>query len=129
MSRAEQLPHFIRDVLGCQCPDSVLANIRVCAEPDRVAGIPLDLCIAVDNRLLVYVVCTDSPRALIHSFKSVFAAGKSARDRKGFNRFRLVVATNSADQVRAQLTDAFRGLDGVDDRQHLHVIDVAHVPT
>lgn len=33
MTRDKQLPGFIRDTLGCQCSDSVLANSSVCSEP------------------------------------------------------------------------------------------------
>ena len=128
-SGSEQFPHFIREVLGCQCPDSALANIRICPEPEEVAGIPLTLCVAIDGRLLVYVVCTDRPRALVESFASVFEAGKSARDQRGFHRFRFVVGTASPGDVREELMTAFYAVPGIDDRQHLHVVSAADIPT
>src|SRR5574341_1326328 len=120
MTESEQLPYFVREVLGCQCADSVLANIRVCSEPDQVAGIPLTLCIDVDGRLLVYVVCTEAPTALIDLLQSVFDAGRKARDLNGFNRFRFVVGTASAGKETEPLLGAFYTLVGLDDRQHLH---------
>ncbi len=128
MGGSEQLSHFIRQVLGCRCSDAVLANIRVCPEPNQVAGIPLTLCLDVDSRLLVYVVCTETPTALIRSLQSVFETGRRARDLRGFNRFRFVIGAASADNEREELMAAFRALPEIDDRQHLHVVNVNDIP-
>jgi hypothetical protein len=127
MAESKPLPHFIREVLGCRCSDAVLANIRLCPEPNQVAGVPLILCLDVDSRLLVYVVCPERPLVLIDSLQS--EAGKRARDLDGFNRFRFVVGAASAGDAREKLMAVFQALPDIDDRQHLHVIDVQEIPT
>lgn len=130
MSNPESLRHFVRDVLGCQCSEKILANVRrIGGELREIAGVPLDLAIDVDGRLLVCVVRADEPHGVTAALAAVFAAGKEKRDREGFNRFRFVVAAAEPEAMREELFAAFRSLSGADDRQHLHVVDVTDVPS
>jgi len=117
------LRRFIRDTLGCGCPDEVLAAIR-CealagqASPSR----RLD----VGGRLLVWVVSADLPTAADLVARCV-PAGRDERDRLGFNRFRLVVTSGDPAVARAAKA-AFASSAAVDERTHLHVVPPEVVP-
>jgi hypothetical protein len=103
-----RLRHFVRDTLGCGCPDEVLAAITA----EEMAGPPLPRWrLDVGGRLLVWVV--DGDRAAADAVAECLRAGVEERDRLGFNRFRLVVVGSEA-----RATGSLAG----DDRAHLHLI-------
>lgn len=128
MTRSERLRDFIKEVLGCNCPDSALAHIRLDRHPAEIAGVPLTLRISIAGRLLVHVVCTDEPGELVESLDAVFDAGRRLRDDNGFNRFRFVVGTRAPTDARDALMAAFLALPHRDARQHLHVVSMDDVP-
>lgn len=116
---------FVRDTLGCSCPDEVFRDISVMA-PDRLmAG--ADIIYAIGGRLLVAVVAPADCRAIESRLSQMVAQGKRHRDTHGFNRLRLVVATDDA-EAAAGLRSCFAALPAIDDRTHLHVIEPEQVP-
>jgi hypothetical protein len=120
---------FIRDVLGCGCPDDVLQEIRI-DRPWRVAGIDAQLArIDVGGRLLVWVVAVgDRPTALAELVAGAVTAGLNERDRMAFNRLRLVLATAAPSDISESARQAFDACRNADDRTHLHVVDRQSVP-
>ena len=128
MTMPSDLIHFIRDVLGCTCPDEVLADIRVERDPDGFAGLPVDFLLRVGGKLLVGVCASDAAGAAGEILSRCFSAGRALRDAEGFNRFRLVVVSDDPDQDADVLRAAFDGLPGGDGKLHLHVITRAQLP-
>jgi hypothetical protein len=122
------LIHFIKDVLGCTCPDEVLADIQVVPDPDGFAGLPVDFLLRVGGRLLVGICAPDTPGAVGALLSRCFAAGRALRDAEGFNRFRLVVVSSDPDQDANPLRAAFDGLPMRDGKLHLHVITRPELP-
>ncbi len=121
MAERESLEHFVRHTLGCRCPDEVFRRI----EDDRQASagpIPLSHRIDVGRRLLVYVLRSDDAQWLRANLATVFEHGGQERDREGFNRLRVVIATSDPDAVTTGTSGLFDALEARDDRMHLHVV-------
>ena len=85
-----------------------------------MAGKPYDR-INTGNRLLVYVFRTEEPEFVATGLPGIVRAGMDERNSKGFNRFRLVLATDNA-RVGTAAMKAYKALGFTDDRTFLHVV-------
>jgi hypothetical protein len=92
------------------------------AVPEEFGVWPQGRLVSVGERLLILVVRNDDPDTLHHMLGNVLLAGRRLRDTRGFNRFRLVIATTCVDSAGPSLQEAFERLDGMDGRMHLHVV-------
>jgi len=110
---------LVRDVLGCRCPEDVFEDVECRENPGFLCGTPLRYKISVGGRLLIYVLEANATLDVIKALPSVIDDGTAERDRRGFNRFRLVVASDDADRVRTVLG----GVKTPDDRVHLHAVE------
>ena len=119
------ITQFVRGVLGCSCPDKVFAHIDVIKQSDLFAD--TNCVYEIGRRLIVAIVVPQDWRDVEPSLGAMVDAGKRYRDRHGFNRFRLVVATNN-DEAHQVLTAQFEALPDIDERLHLHVIKPQQVP-
>jgi hypothetical protein len=121
------LARFVRDVLGCGCPEEILRSITV----DRgrlVPGLDVEVTrLDVGGRLLVWVV----PAARLKPLPSVVAAavpaGVEERDRRACHRFRLVLAAADPAAIDQPAREAFAACKQVDDRVHLHIVPLDEV--
>lgn len=114
--------HFVRERLGCGCPEELLARIDIDIGPEP----PPMIRMRVGGRLLVHIrVCPD-PGRLPRLLAGWLADGVMQRDAMGFNRFRLVLATTDPDTVRADAEALFASLGG-DERTHLHLVSLAEI--
>jgi hypothetical protein len=120
---------FIREDLGCGCPDEVLREIRI-DRAWRVSDLDAEVVrIDVGGRLLVLVlVVEDPPSGLAELVTSAVGAGLDERDRLSFNRLRVVLASPHPSGVRRSADRAFDTSHRPDDRIHLHVVDLHTVP-
>ena len=124
-----RLRSFIRTTLGCTCPDDVLENIR-CSHSDLANRHEVRLTrIDVGGRLLVYVIeAGNDPRSAAEALGAVIAAGTVERNRGGFNRLRVVVATDDRDLIGSEVERSFEDSAPLNDRVHLHVIANGDLP-
>ena len=129
----EQVPdvpavtRFVREVIGCNCPDEVFRQIEIQRGTSAVRACSADCELRIGGRLLI-VVTSEPVANLSLSLSQVIAEGKTARDEDKFNRFRLVVQTENAAQERGKLLHEFEAVVAKDERTHLHVIENAKVP-
>ena len=80
---------FVREVIGCDCPDEIFRRVEVRAGSTAVKSCPADCELRIGGRLLV-VVTSEPVEALSGSrLERVILEGKQARDQGQFNRFRL----------------------------------------
>jgi hypothetical protein len=109
------IERFVRQGLGCTCPDSVFDRIDVSPGPDGT-GIEL----VIGDRLLVraYEVA-DIREAQLRRWTE---DGVRRRNAHGLNRFRLVLAAERPEEVAAAARAAFERLALPDERVHLHVL-------
>jgi hypothetical protein len=123
------IEHFIRHELGCQCPAEVFRRIGVADCPAEFGNWPQGRLISVGERLLILVVRSDDADALHRKLGGLLQEGRRLRDARGFNRFRLVIATSRVGVMAPALREGFECFEGIDERLHLHVIAPEQVPT
>lgn len=119
---------FTRNTLGCNCPDKVFEQIDINQSPEQFQDLGCEALISIGGRLMVLLVSAEDGESLQTSLTDYFERGKQCRDERGFNRFRLTIACDNADSIRALMMEQFQGLDNIDDRLHLHVIKKSDVP-
>ena len=120
---------FVREGLGCGCPDEVLQDIRIEADPYSFAGQPIDYLMRVGGRLLVAISMSFRWAVVTGQLRRLLETGKNLRDQEGFNRFRLVITSNEPENVTAALQEQFVGLTGMDNKVHLHVVRPSALPS
>jgi len=124
----DPIEHFIRNELGCQCPDAVFRHIGVEDCPKEFGNWPWGRLISVGDRLLILVLHCDDPDVMHRVLGGLLQEGRRLRESRGFNRFRLVIATNCAGLMEPSLRKDFARIEGMDERLHLHVIAAEQVP-
>jgi hypothetical protein len=122
-----EITHFVRGTLGCGCPDAVFDSIAV--EPVvPAADVPPALQLLIGARLLIQLVALPHDPMSTGWIERLAAAGRTARDRHGYNRFRLVVVASKGQALPADLDERFVRLVGTDERMHLHVVARDQLP-
>jgi len=119
---------FVRDELGCTCPDEVFATIDVQSVRGQFDGVPGDWRIAIGNRLLLVLIETAHWRNVSGNLEQLVNRGRQQRDACGFNRVRFVVATAECESAEPLLRKRFAALSCVDDRTHLHIVSPQQLP-
>ena len=112
---------FIRNTLGCGCPDEVFKKIEI-GEIKAPEGIVRLRRINIGNALLVYIVWPLHEDDYESGIRHTTVAGRTERDSDGFNRFRLVVV--ASDSLSTDSVSAVFALGaGKDEKMHLHFVD------
>ena len=125
MSR--EIKEFVRNTLGCSCPDEVFKYIDCKSAVKINETIVLDYEINIGNRLLIFTVGMDQVEALEVFIAKLVKAGMKKRDDNKFNRFRLVLHTKRVNDTLEQAKVIFDNLI-IDEKVHLHVIDKDNFP-
>ena len=118
----DSIIQFVKQTLGCQCPDEVFSHIECEQDIQLDSNIVLNVRINVGNRLLIYIVKASDARFIKVNLSSMIKAGKKERDKQGFNRFRLVLAVDDTDSLHPDMDKLFDELKADDDKVHLHLI-------
>jgi hypothetical protein len=115
-SATPALRAFVRDTLGCTCPEVVFDDV---ARTDLVVdGQAVGTRLVIGDRLLIYLVEREVPPAAIGLLA---AAGSADRDRHGLNRFRLVIVLPDG-EMPLTLEDVFTAAVAGDAKSHLHSV-------
>ncbi len=123
----ENLTLFVRQVLGCNCPEAVFKHIENARDISLPSGIVLRNRIRIGNRLLIYVVSAETEAFMKDSLPELVRAGRDERDRLGFNRFRLVLASDNPEALEKTAERTFNALPYLDDNIHLHLVEKSAV--
>ena len=121
------LKHFVRERLGCGCPDEVFSSIRVVHNPAAFNGLPVDYLVEIGNRLLIAVITQQDWLNINDTIEQIIDVGRLYRDSNAFNRFRLVIVTSSDDDM-SSVQQAFDSITGKDEKIHLHLIELSELP-
>ena len=116
-----KIRRFVRDTLGCTCPDEVFRHVDCQAGVNVSQDVRLDYEINVGNRLLIYLVAADDAGSLRPLISQLVREGTGKRDRENFNRFRLVLVTEEPADTAENASAIFHSL-GADEKVHLHVV-------
>jgi hypothetical protein len=114
---------FVKQTLGCKCPDDVFEHIELERNVHLINDILLYAKINIGNRLLIYILEVSICGFLKDNMSAIVSYGKEERDRKGFNRFRLVLASEKDEGFEQSVRALFNGIKNRDDRIHLHIVD------
>ncbi|MCX7108620.1 MAG: hypothetical protein NTX45_00565 [Proteobacteria bacterium] len=114
--------HFVRDKLGCQCPDSAFDRIDYQENADILGKDAIVKRLLVGNRLLIYILEIDDAKSLPILLPRLVKNAKSERDSQGYNRLRVVIAAENADKIISMAESVFAESEDTDPKVHLHVL-------
>ncbi len=117
----DSIKFFIQKTLGSECPEEVFRSIDCQLRVRLQNDVVIDCVLIVGRRLLVYVIGAGGDSLDEKRLAFCLAEGTKERDSKGLNRFRLVIATDTA-SAQQRLKNAFQALNNEDEKVHLHVI-------
>ncbi len=113
------IKHFVREHLGCACPDKVFENITVTEQSELFSS--ANTLYEIGGRLFVAVIVPADWNDMSIQLGKLVVDGMQFRDQHGYNRFRLVIVTDDDDAEKG-LQRIFNDLPGIDNKTHLHVI-------
>jgi hypothetical protein len=116
----DRIKRFVRNTLGCNCPDEVFSSVEHTPGYGLKCGTVLRDRIGIRGRLLVYVLEADFPAAN-GLLPGVIKDGVEDRDRGGFSRLRVVIAARDKGAAEGETSSVSR-FELLDGRVHLHII-------
>jgi len=112
------LKKFVREDLGCGCPEEVFEDLIVGVPAVFRRDDPAFLLeVLVGGRLFIGVTKQGEEAFQESEIQDLLLAGKEIRDRHGLNRFRLAILSSSVDSAIELPVDEYTGID---DKIHLH---------
>lgn len=118
MPDRDTITAFVRETLGCACPEEVFDRMEVIR--DTMAGdIPVKARLVIGGRLLIYIAQAPDEAVL----EGLAIAGRRDRDMHGLNRFRLVTISDNVASREGALAEKFHSALGEDEKAYIHVID------
>lgn len=118
----KNLKVFIRNTLGCGCPDRVFEKIDVSDLQTGECEKEITRVI-VGDVLLIYVIQRESSGNLLDSVESIGLAGKTDRDANNYNRFRLVVSGFKDVAQQKEISERFSKSFSTDEKMHIHFVN------
>lgn len=116
----ENIKYFVKNVLGCGCPEDVFKIIE--SEFDVVVdNILLKSKINIGNKLLIYIVEGDLDN-ISYIIPFLISYGKKERDEKKFNRLRIVLVFEEIDKIKEKIMSIFNNCNK-DDKIHMHLLE------
>ncbi len=123
MMKSENVEVFVRQILGCKCPEKVFEYIDCQHDIKLNNDILLSYKINIGNRLLIYIMEVNNCNFIKSNLSTLVYMGKSERDKRGFNRYRLVIVTDKINEIEQVAHTMFEVLGDKDEKVHLHVVN------
>lgn len=123
MQTVTAIKRFVQETLGCSCPEEVFNKIDYQKACEGISGSKVN----VGDRLLIYIITIDGKSDIQGVINPALKRGVEERDKKGFNRFRLVLVTSRPDELRSSAEQAFNGSVYANEKTHLHVVNESDV--
>ena len=119
---------FVKETLGCACPDEVFEQIECDEDYTLDAKLPTCNRVLIGNKLLIYLWEVADAEDLRKYLALILTCGKKERDDRDYNRFRLVVSTRLPEKLRGTAQKIFKPLAANDEKLHLHVVSREEIP-
>ena len=116
------IKHFVRETLGCTCPDDVFDKIEYQETDNNLINK-----INIGDKLLIYIIQSNKNMPLSEQVLFNVKDGVKERKRHKFNRFRLVVFHQFPDDIEEELTNVFNQSEYKDDKTHLHILNIKNL--
>ena len=123
MQACPEIKRFVQETLGCSCPEDVFNHIDYQEEVEGIARTK----ICVGDRLLIYIIILDRNSSIGEVIHSLLQQGVEERDKKGLNRFGLVLVASSPDELRSEAEHVFEHSVYKDEKTHLHLVHESEV--
>ena len=123
MQTYTEIKRFVQETLGCSCPEEVFNKIDYQKECDGITGSK----VSVGDRLLIYIITMDGKSNIQGVINSALERGVEERDKKGLNRFRLVLVASHPEELRSSAEQAFNDSGYTNEKTHLHVVNESDV--
>jgi hypothetical protein len=117
----ENIKTFVKQTLGCTCPEEVFNHIECKSNIKLNDNIVLSNKINIGGRLLIYVIEVSNTDSIKYILPSLISTGKEERDRLNFNRFRLVLAVDNLNEIKHVVDFIFKPINK-DERIHLNIV-------
>ena len=127
ITASSEIKCFVKERLGCSCPDEVFSSIHISRHPDIFKELPVDCLLEIGGRLMVAICYPLNWHEVNESLERIIHVGVSYRDSNKLNRFRLVVPS-ADDEVVIAIQRAFDSLKELDDKTHIHFVDPDVLP-
>ena len=118
----EKLKVFVKNTLGCGCPEKVFEKIDV----NKLSTVEHEkemTRIVVGDTLLIYVIDPEPSYNFVDNVESIGLAGKTDRDTNNYNRFRLVVSSFEDDVQQERVLECFTKSFSTDEKMHIHFVN------
>ena len=117
------IKRFVQKTLGCTCPEEVFSKIDYQEECGDIYGSKVN----VGDRLLIYIITVEAGSDIQEVINPAVERGVEERDKKGYNRFRLVLVASNPDELRSPAEQAFIDSGYKNEKTHLHVVSESDV--
>lgn len=124
MSQKTAIQKFVRNVLGCTCPDEVFEQIDI---GPVTSGDYRWLRLLIGERLLIYIARMDNQEQINTELPVLLQSGREERDHRGYNRFRAVLATTDRLRFEPAAHRVFQRWEDRDPDTFLHLVDRQHI--
>lgn len=125
---SEKLKVFVKNTLGCTCPDEVFEKIQV--GKCLVDGVKKEITrIVIGDTLLIYIISRQSGIKIVNTVDLIAMAGKTDRDTNHYNRYRMVVAKLEDIEQQVRASEHFSKTYSADEKMHIHFVDQELVDT
>lgn len=118
----KNLKAFVKNTLGCGCPEKVFEKIDVSKHLAVEYGKEITR-IVVGDTLLIYIINPEPSGNFVDSVESIGLAGKNDRDTNNYNRFRLVVSGFEDEVQQGKVAGRFSVLFNTDEKMHIHFVN------
>lgn len=118
-----EIKRFVQETLGCSCPEEVFNKIDCQQASDGTFARKVN----VGDRLLIYIISLDGKSSIQEVIELALQQGVGEREKKGFNRFRLVLVASRPDELRSSAGQAFDNSGFRDEKTHLHIVNESDV--
>ncbi|MFA5866367.1 MAG: hypothetical protein WC891_00160 [Actinomycetota bacterium] len=117
------IKEFVQETLGCGCPEEVFNQIEHMKGEPIEGGLILRDRIVIGRRLLVYIYeDTDGEDVQESVIRTLLTAGVHERNKNSFNRYRLVLLTQTPEDNKGLSDRTARVIAEFDDRTFAHII-------
>ena len=117
----EKLKVFVKNTLGCGCPEKVFEKIDVSKLPTVEHEKEITR-IVVGDTLLIYIISPEPSGDFVDSVESVGLVGKADRDTNNYNRFRLVLSSFEDDVQQEKVSERFSKSFNTEEKMHIHFV-------
>ncbi|MBN2314171.1 MAG: hypothetical protein JXM79_09595 [Sedimentisphaerales bacterium] len=121
MTMKENIKSFIRDTLGCNCPEEVFQHIESTENVLIQENLRMTHRIDVGGRLLIYIYNVERSTEIVEDMIKLILHGQKVKKADGYNRFRLVLVSDDKEGIDRKTTQTFDELQK-DENIHLHII-------